>query len=78
MRKYTIIAFFIGLMLSSISCSEETIVDEMTYNKLSAEEERVIVHKGTEPPFSGKYNDFFKKGSYHCKRCNAQLCSSDD
>lgn len=65
-------------MLSSISCSEETIVNEMTYNKLSAEEERVIVHKGTEPPFSGKYNDFFKKGSYHCKRCNAPLYSSDD
>jgi peptide methionine sulfoxide reductase msrA/msrB len=51
---------------------------ERVYNKLSTEEERVIVQKGTEAPFSGKYNDFFKKGYYHCKRCNARLYSSDD
>ena len=48
------------------------------YKELSKEEERVIVHKGTEAPFSGKYNDFFKKGLYHCKRCNAPLYSSGD
>ena len=48
------------------------------YNKLSTEEERIIVHKGTEAPFSGEYNDFFEKGFYHCKRCNARLYSSDD
>jgi len=53
-------------------------MDKSSYNKLSTGEERVIVHKGTEAPFSGKYNDFFEKGSYHCKRCNARLYSSDD
>jgi len=51
---------------------------ERTYNKLSAEEERVIIHKGTEAPFSGEYNDFFEKGTYYCKQCNAPLYSSDD
>ncbi|MGB9721642.1 MAG: bifunctional methionine sulfoxide reductase B/A protein [bacterium] len=45
--------------------------------KLSREEEMVIIHKGTEPPFSGEYNDFFKKGTYHCKRCNAPLYRSE-
>lgn len=78
MRKYTIIAFSIGLMLNLISCSEELAMNKKSYNKLSTEEERVIVHKGTEAPFSGKYNNFFKKGSYHCKRCNARLYISDD
>jgi peptide methionine sulfoxide reductase msrA/msrB len=53
-------------------------MDERSDNKLSTEEERVIIHKGTEAPFSGKYNDFFEKGSYHCKRCNTPLYSSDD
>lgn len=43
------------------------------YSNLSAEEERVIIHKGTEPAFSGKYDNFFENGIYHCKRCNAPL-----
>ena len=51
-------------------------MDKRTYNKLSTEEERVIVHKGTEAPFSGKYNNFFEKGIYCCKRCNAALYRS--
>ncbi|MBW1852464.1 MAG: bifunctional methionine sulfoxide reductase B/A protein, partial [Deltaproteobacteria bacterium] len=47
------------------------------YSKLSAEEERVIIHKGTEAAFSGKYNNFSEKGIYRCKRCNAPLYRSD-
>jgi peptide methionine sulfoxide reductase msrA/msrB len=47
-------------------------------NKLTAEEERVIVRKGTERPFTGKYNDHFKKGLYTCKRCDRALYRSDD
>lgn len=78
MRKYTIMVFSIGIILYLISCSKGPVADEMTYNKLLTEEERVIVHKGTEAPFSGKYNDFFEKGSYHCKRCNARLYDSDN
>lgn len=52
--------------------------DTMTYNTLSPEEERVIVHKGTEPPFSGKYYRFDGQGTYACRRCNAPLYRSDD
>lgn len=47
------------------------------YSKLSAEQEKVIIHKATEAAFSGKYNEFFEKGIYHCKRCNASLYRSD-
>lgn len=65
-----------GLILCLLSCRVN--MDKEVYNKLSPEEERVIIHKGTELPFSGRYNIFSEKGSYHCKRCNALLYRSDD
>ena len=49
-----------------------------SYNKLSGEEERVIINKGTEPPFTGEYDDHWQKGRYICKRCNTPLYRSDD
>jgi peptide methionine sulfoxide reductase msrA/msrB len=45
---------------------------------LSQEEETVLIYHGTEPPFSGKYNDFWERGTYICKRCNAVLYRSED
>ncbi len=49
----------------------------MNYNKLSPEEERVIVHKGTEYPGTGEYLHTKEKGTYVCRRCNAPLYTSD-
>ena len=46
-------------------------------NKLTAEEERVIVHKGTERPFSCEYDHFFKDGIYVCRRCNNPLFTAE-
>lgn len=48
------------------------------WNSLTPEERRVIVDKGTEPPFSGEYNDFFESGTYVCRRCSAPLYRSAD
>ena len=48
------------------------------HNKLNKEEERVIIHKGTEFPNTGKYNHHSEKGTYLCKRCNAPLYRSQD
>lgn len=48
----------------------------MEYNKLTPEEEKVIVHKGTEPPFSGEYESTSDAGTYLCRRCNTPLYES--
>ena len=48
------------------------------YNPLSPEERFVIEGKGTERPFTGEYDDFYKMGVYVCRRCEAELYRSDD
>ena len=47
------------------------------YNQLTAEENRIIEHKGTEMPFTGEYNDHYLSGIYACKRCKSPLYRSD-
>ena len=49
----------------------------MSYNKLTPLEEDIIEGKGTETPFTGEYDDFYKDGVFICKRCNAPLFSSE-
>jgi methionine-R-sulfoxide reductase len=50
----------------------------MEYNKLTPEEEKVIVHKGTEMPFTGEYDNNKAAGTYICRRCNTPLYKSED
>lgn len=45
---------------------------------LTQEEKRVIIDKGTERPFTGKYYNHKEAGTYHCKQCNAPLYRSSD
>ncbi|HLQ99983.1 MAG TPA: methionine-R-sulfoxide reductase [Sphingobacterium sp.] len=52
--------------------------DTTKYNKLTKEEEEVILNKGTERPFTGKLLDNKEKGLYVCKRCDAPLYRSED
>jgi len=47
------------------------------YRQLTKEEERVIMNKGTEVPFTGEYYAFWEKGTYVCKRCGAALYRSE-
>jgi len=47
------------------------------FKKLTREEERVILNKETETPFTGKYFAFWEKGTYVCKRCGAALYRSE-
>lgn len=47
-------------------------------NRLEHDEELIIIKKGTEKPFMGKYNDFDKSGTYVCKQCGLPLYKSSD
>lgn len=48
----------------------------MAYNNLTTDEANIIINKGTEAPFSGEYDDFYKDGTYLCRRCNTPLFSA--
>ena len=50
----------------------------MEYNKLSPEEEYIILNKGTERPYTGKLLANTEVGTYVCRRCNAPLYRSED
>lgn len=49
----------------------------MDYNTLNEEESYVILEKGTEPSFSGKFWNHKEDGMYVCRQCNAKLFPSD-
>lgn len=53
-------------------------MDSNKYNKLTKEEEYVIVHKGTEMPFTGELLNNKEEGTYVCRRCEAPLYHSED
>ena len=45
--------------------------------QLSIEEYNILREKGTEPPFTGKFNDHHEKGTYLCKGCGSPLYQSE-
>lgn len=49
----------------------------MKYNKLTPQEESVILHKGTEFPGTGSLLNNKAKGLYICKQCDAPLYTSE-
>ena len=75
------VLFLLVISINFYSCSQTTMKDTTSktsnYNELTPEEESVIIHKGTERPFTGKLYKNNEKGTYICKRCNAPLYLSD-
>ena len=49
----------------------------MAYNPLTPEEEYIILRKGTECPFTGKYLNNKAEGTYTCRQCDAPLYYSE-
>ncbi len=74
--KYFTMKF--SILLTAILITTQMVAQEKQYNKLSLEEKRVIINKGTEIPFTGEYTNNKKTGTYICKRCNAPLYNSYD
>jgi len=78
------IYYILLLIIIGTGCSAQDInttktpakVDSTNYKKLTEEETRVIINKGTEYPYSGTYNDFKDDGVFNCKQCNTPLFKS--
>jgi peptide methionine sulfoxide reductase msrA/msrB len=68
--KIRFIYFLIAMSIQAFS------QEKLPFNDLSGSESRVIVNKGTESPFTGKYTNHSEGGTYLCKRCGAALYHS--
>lgn len=83
MQKTIIFLFTLMIYLPLVpkvnaSRSKQTKQNTMKYNTLNKAEEYVIIHKGTEKPFTGKYLHNKVSGTYTCKHCDSPLYYSKD
>jgi len=81
MKKNLLITTVLIILCNVVSCQTEKNSPKMSdkkYNSLTTEEERIIVNKGTEYPFSGEYNNHYETGVYVCRRCENPLYKSND
>jgi methionine-R-sulfoxide reductase len=72
--RYYIIAILV-ILGKGVMAQDST---KVKLNPLSKEEQRVILHKGTELPFTGEYTNHKAEGQYVCKHCDAPLYNSSD
>jgi peptide methionine sulfoxide reductase msrA/msrB len=77
-KKWAAAAVVALLALFAVLSTQRISAEDVKLNPLTPEEERVIVHKGTERPFSGEFEKNKAKGTYVCKRCDAELYRSED
>ena len=51
-------------------------MNEDYFSHLNPEEKHILKDKGTEPPFTGEYNDFYEAGTFICRACKSSLYES--
>ena len=76
-KMYKILLILLAIGITTISAQDfkpwATKID-----KLSTFEKNVLINKGTERPYSGKYVNMKEKGVYTCKVCDTPLYKSGD
>lgn len=80
MGRAVTISMIIYLFSIVYGCSQPAESGNKSYTMkktLTAEEKAVIIDKGTEPPFTGKYTDHFEQGKYVCKQCGEPLFDAE-
>lgn len=74
--KVNIFMLGVLLLITQSACTQSN--NKMKYNKLTPQEEAVIINKGTERPNTGEYLDNKQAGTYVCRQCDAPLYKSTD
>ena len=70
------IRIFLLLFIFQSSFSQD-LQSKDYFKNLTSKERKIIVDKGTERPYTGKYNNHYKKGTYICKACSNPLFKSN-
>ncbi|WP_108823228.1 bifunctional methionine sulfoxide reductase B/A protein [Dysgonomonas sp. Marseille-P4361] len=78
MTKFIYILLIVLCATSCVHGQNKIENGDMKYNKLTPEEEFVILHRGTETPYKGEYVNNKREGIYVCKRCDTPLYNSSD
>lgn len=73
-----LLSIFLFFFLVNCYAIDTGKLPKLQLNSLSESEKYVIIDKGTERPFSGKYYNFDQNGTYYCKQCGAELFRSKD
>ena len=70
------IRIFLLLFIFQSSFSQD-LQSKDYFKNLTSKERKIIVDKGTERPYTGKYNNHYEKGTYVCKACSNPLFKSN-
>jgi peptide methionine sulfoxide reductase msrA/msrB len=78
MKIFYVLFFTIFMVAICVAITNKTESIIMPKRNLTTEENRVMMMKGTERPFTGKLLSNKAKGIYSCRNCGADLYESDD